>query len=185
VDAEGQDYLNRICAASQRMGLLIDDLLGLSRITRRKMESVDVNLSEIAKTCLKELEESESERQTDYKIDEALIAKGDEHLLGIMLQNLLNNAWKFTAKKSITKIIFGTMDIKGKKTYFLRDNGAGFNMDYADKLFGAFQRLHPTKEFEGIGIGLATVQRIINRHGGTIWAESKVDEGATFFFTLG
>jgi len=185
VDAEGKDYLDRICAASQRMGLLIDDLLGLSRITRRKMEVVDVNLSQIAKTCLEELKKSEPERQTDFKIDEGLIANGDEHLLRIMLQNLLNNAWKFTAKKPSTRIIFGAMDIKSKKAYFIRDNGAGFNMDYADKLFGAFQRLHPTKEFEGIGIGLATVQRIINRHGGSIWAEGKVDEGATFFFTLG
>ena len=184
VDAEGKDYLDRICAASQRMGQLIDDLLGLSRITRRKMAVVNVDLSQIVITCLKELKDSEPERQTDFKIDEALIVNGDEHLLRIMLQNLLNNAWKFSAKKPSTKIIFGTMDIKGKKTYFIRDNGAGFNMDYADKLFGAFQRLHPSKEFEGIGIGLATVQRIINRHGGSIWAESKEDEGATFFFTL-
>ena len=185
VGAEGKDYLDRICAASQRMGLLIDDLLGLSRITRRKMESVNVDLSQIVITCLKELKENEPERETDFKIEEALIVNGDEHLLRIMLQNLLNNAWKFSAKKPSTEIIFGTMDIKGKKTYFIQDNGAGFNMDYADKLFGAFQRLHTSKEFEGIGIGLATVQRIINRHGGSIWAESKVDEGATFFFTLG
>ena len=148
------------------------------------MAVVNVDLSQIAITCLKELKDSEPERQTDFKIDEALIVNGDEHLLRIMLQNLLNNAWKFTAKKPSTKIVFGTMDIKGKKAYFIRDNGAGFNMDYADKLFGAFQRLHPSKEFEGIGIGLATVQRIINRHGGSIWAESKEDEGATFFFTL-
>jgi len=185
VDAEGKDYLNRICAASERMGVLIDDLLGLSRITRRKIEvTTNVDLSEIAKACLEELKGREPERQTEFKIDGPLFVNGDAHLLRIMLQNLLNNAWKFAAKKPLTKIIFGTMDIKGKKVWFIRDNGAGFSMDYADMLFGAFQRLHSTKEFEGTGIGLATVQRIINRHGGSIWAESKVDEGATFFFTL-
>jgi signal transduction histidine kinase len=185
IDAEGKDYLNRICSASQRMGLLIDDLLGLSRITRRKMEVVtNVDLSQIAKACLEELKESEPERQNELKIDEQLIVSGDSHLLRIMLQNLLNNAWKFTAKKPLTKITFGTIDIKGEKVCFIRDNGAGFDMEYADKLFGAFQRLHPSKEFDGIGIGLATVKRIINRHGGSIWVEAKVDEGATFFFTL-
>lgn len=185
LDDDGKDYLIRICAATERMGSLIDDLLGLSRITRQKMQIVDIKLSRLLHPMIKELKESEPERQAEFIIDETMIANGDEHLLQIMLQNLMNNAWKFTAKKQDTKITIGITDTKGNKTFFIRDNGAGFDMKYADKLFGAFQRLHSQKEFEGVGVGLATVQRIINRHGGNVWAEGKVNEGATFFFTLG
>jgi len=185
LDAQGKDFLNRICAASQRMSTLIDDLLGLSRITRQEMKIGPVDLSQMVQTIVDELKEREPERPVEMVIEPAIKTTGDKRLLEVMLVNLLGNAWKFTAKKSSTRITFGSTRIKDRKTLFLRDNGAGFDMAYADKLFGAFQRLHANHEFEGSGIGLATVQRIINRHGGTVWAEAKVDEGATFFFTLG
>ncbi len=185
LDNDGKDYLIRICSAADRMATLIDDLLGLSRITRRRMQIVDINLNQLITPIIKELKKSNPARHADFVINETLMTKGDEHLLQIMMQNLMNNAWKFTARKPSTKITMGVTVIKDKKIFFIRDNGAGFNMEYADKLFGAFQRLHSQKEFEGTGIGLATVQRIINRHGGNIWAEGKVNEGATFYFSLG
>lgn len=184
LDTQGKNYLDRICKASERMGSLIDDMLGLSRITRSKMQMTQINLGKLVIPIMEELKDTDLDRQANFIIDQTILVKGDEHLLRIMLQNLLGNAWKFTAKKAETTITIGTEDIDGKTAYFVRDNGAGFNMEYADKLFGAFQRLHSQKEFEGVGIGLATVQRIINRHGGSIWAKGKVNQGATFFFTL-
>ena len=185
LDAQGKDFLNRICDASQRMGMLIDDMLSLSRITRQDMKYSHVDLGQMAKNIIDELKEQEPERQAELVVEEDLMVLGDEQLLGIALGNLMGNAWKFTAKEPSTKILLGKTHTKGKKTCFVRDNGVGFDMAYVNKLFGAFQRLHPSSEFEGTGIGLATVQRVIHKHGGTVWATGNVGEGATFFFTLG
>ncbi|HLF04875.1 MAG TPA: ATP-binding protein [Dehalococcoidia bacterium] len=184
LDAPGKEYVARVRTASQRMGQLIDDLLGLSRMTRNKMQVEEVNLSEIARTVAAELKERQSQRQVESVIAPDLVVKGDGKLLRIALENLLGNAWKFTSKQSHPRIEFGVTQSEGKPAYFVRDNGAGFDMAYAGKLFGAFQRLHQANEFEGTGIGLATVQRIIHRHGGKVWAEGAVGQGATFYFTL-
>lgn len=178
------DYLNRIRAASQRMGELIDDLLHLSRLTRSEMHRTHVNLSDIAGEILDELREGEPERRSEVSVAPQVEVEGDARLLRVAMENLLSNAWKFTCERDITRIYFGVTEIGGQLVCFVRDNGAGFNMEYADKLFTAFQRLHATTEFEGTGIGLATVQRIIHRHGGKIWAEGEVGKGATFYFTL-
>ncbi len=184
LNTAGKDYLNRIRNASQRMALLIDDLLSLSRVTRRKIKLERVDLTELAKSITKDLEKTEPAREAEFVVQEGIIANGDAHLLGIMLENLLNNAWKFTSKTTSAKIEFGTTNINGQDACFVRDNGVGFDMAYADKLYGAFQRLHSDKEFPGTGIGLATVKRIISQHGGKIWVESKVGKGATFYFKL-
>ncbi len=184
LDAEGQDYLRRVQAASKRMGQLIDDLLKLSRLTRGEMNRETINLSDLAHEIEGELQKMQSERQVEFIITPGLVAYGDARLLRIALENLLSNAWKFTGKQPKARIEIGQIEIEDKLAYFVRDNGAGFDMAYADKLFGAFQRLHSSKEFEGTGIGLATVQRIIHRHGGQVWAEGAVDQGATFYFTL-
>ena len=143
-----------------------------------------VDLSGIVKTILAELQKMEPERQVEGVISEGVVAHGDGRLLRVVLENLLGNAWKFTAKRSQGRIDFGITLHDGKTAYFVQDNGAGFDMAYSDKLFGAFQRLHGMKEFPGTGIGLATVQRVIHRHGGRVWAEGEVEKGATFFFTL-
>ncbi len=184
LDDEGTDFLKRIRTASQKMARLIDDMLKLSRLTRDSMQYTTVNMSEIADEIIKEHKESEPERQVEFINSAGLIVNGDQQLLHAALENLLGNAWKFTSLKNDARIEFGTELIDEKKVYFIRDNGAGFDMNYADKLFGAFQRLHAATEFPGTGIGLAIVQRVINRHGGKIWAESEVDRGSTFFFTL-
>jgi signal transduction histidine kinase len=184
LDANGQDHLRRVRAASQRMGQLIDDLLNLSRVTRAEMCRETVNLSDLAQTIAAELQETQPKRQVEFAITEGLVTNGDVHLLRAVLENLLDNAWKFTSKHPRARIEFGVTQIEGRPVYFVRDDGAGFDMAYADKLFGAFQRLHSRAEFEGNGIGLATVQRIIHRHGGRIWAEGLVEQGATFYFTL-
>jgi len=184
LDAQGQDYLRRVRLASQRMGQLIDDLLNLSRLTRSEMHYEEVDLSALAREVATRLQESQLEREVAWVIADGLSARGDAHLLSIMLENLLSNAWKFTGKQPHPRIEVGTLDVEGSVTYFVRDNGAGFDMAYADKLFQAFQRLHQADEFEGTGVGLATVQRIVHRHGGRIWAEGEVGKGATFYFTL-
>lgn len=184
LDDEGKDYLNRVRLASQRMSVLIDDLLNLSRVTRDEMHHENVNLSTLAQKLTRELQESQPERHVNFTIARGLVAKGDANLLQVALENLLANAWKFSRTREWASIEFGCAKTNGKRTYFVRDNGVGFDMAYAGKLFGAFQRLHSPKEFEGSGIGLATVKRIVNRHGGTIWAESAVDQGTTFYFTL-
>lgn len=184
VDEQGKDFLGRIRAASQRMGQLIDDLLELSRITRIEMHRETVDLTALAQTIAKELQEREPQRRVEFVIAQGAVADGDSRLLRVALDNLLGNAWKFTAKRPDARIEFGITRHKGGTAYFVRDNGAGFDMTYADKLFDAFQRLHKPTEFPGIGIGLATVQRVIRRHGGSIWAEGAVGKGATFFFTL-
>jgi len=184
LDDEGKDYLNRVRSASQRMSVLIDDLLNLSRVTRYEMHHENVNLSALAQNLTRELQQSQPERHVNFTIARGLVAKGDANLLQVALENLLVNAWKFSRTRECAKIEFGRTRTNGQHAYFVRDNGVGFDMAYADKLFGAFQRLHSPNEFEGSGIGLATVRRIVNRHGGIIWAESAVDQGATFYFTL-
>jgi len=184
LDEEGKDYLQRVRSASQRMGELIDDILSLSRVTRGEMRYEAVDLSTLAETIRTELQQSQPERQVEFIITPGLVAKGDSHLLRAALDNLLGNAWKFTKTRAPARLEFGMVKNNDQLAYFVRDNGVGFDMAYAEKLFGAFQRLHSPSEFEGTGIGLATVQRIIHRHGGNIWAESVVDQGTTFYFTL-
>ena len=184
LDDEGKDHLNRVRSNTQRMGELIDDLLSLSRVTRSEMRWEQVDLSGLAQTIAAELREREPERQVEFAIADGVTSHGDSHLLRVALENLLGNAWKFTGKHPSARIEFGATSDQGQQAYFVRDDGAGFDMTYADKLFGAFQRLHPGTDFTGTGIGLATVQRVIHRHGGRIWAEGAVEQGATFFFTL-
>lgn len=184
LDEQGQKYLRRVRAASQRMGDLIDDLLALSRLTRTEMHSERVNLSELAQIIVRELSQAEPDRPVEFAIAGGLEVQADAALIRVALENLFNNAWKFTAKHPSTRIELGVEAHNGQPVYFVRDDGAGFDMAYADKLFGAFQRLHTPAEFAGTGIGLATVQRIIHRHGGHVWAEGAVDQGATFYFTL-
>lgn len=185
LDDQGKDYLNRVRAATQRMGHLIDDMLTLSRVTRVEMQRGTVDLSALAADVFAELQKSEPERKVDWRIESGLVAQGDAQLLRVALVNLLGNAWKFTGKTANAKIEFGAMrNSDGATDFFVRDNGAGFDMTYAGKLFGAFQRLHLISEFPGTGIGLATVQRIIHRHGGRVWAEGAVGKGATFYFSF-
>lgn len=181
---ESVDYLKRIRKASIRMGDLIDDLLELSRVSRSEIRFETVSVSDMVRALLNDLAAAEPERKVDVRIQGDLAARGDPVLLQTALQNLLGNAWKFSARQAHPRIEFGARDEGGERIFYVRDNGAGFDMRYADKLFAAFQRLHKPEDFEGTGIGLATVNRIIHLHGGRIWAESRVGEGATFFFTL-
>ena len=166
------------------MGQLIDDMLSLSRVGRAEMQREPVDLTALARAITGRLRETGPERLVEFVIQEGLTAVGDPQLLEIALSNLLDNAWKFTGKRPEGLIEFGRMQLEGQPVFFVRDNGAGFDPAYADKLFGAFQRLHKASEFPGTGIGLATVQRILHRHGGRVWAEAAVDQGATFYFTL-
>jgi len=187
---QGQHYLNRIQRNTSHMGQLIDDLLSLSRISRREMKQDVVKLSGLAHEIAAELRAQDSQREVRFEVEEQLEARGDAGLIRIVLQNLLANAWKFTSTRPQAHIQFGQIHASNDPTaegpvYFVKDNGVGFDMAYANKLFGAFQRLHSAEEFPGTGIGLATVQRIIHRHGGRIWVESELDKGATFYFTLG
>jgi signal transduction histidine kinase len=184
LDEAGRDSLQRVRAATQRMGTLIDDLLKLARLTRSEMRTEVVDLSRIAGDIAAELHRSTPERQVEFIIAQGLEARGDTRLLRVAVENLLRNSWKYTAKQPQPRIEFGSVEGNGERVFLVRDNGAGFDMQYADKLFGVFQRLHSATEFEGTGIGLATVRRIITRHGGRIWAEGAVDQGATFYFTL-
>jgi PAS domain S-box-containing protein len=230
LDPEGTDSLERIVAATQRMGRLIDDMLNLSRVTRAELKREEINLSGLAGNIADMLRKTQPGRQAEIIIAEDLVAQGDEHLLTIVLENLLGNAWKFTGKNSNTVIEFGATNFEmrnaecglekfgmrnaecgvkdqesgtdnrpeavsqsalqnpksalGKVVYFVKDNGAGFDMSYAGKMFNPFQRLHSVKEFPGTGIGLATVKRIINRHGGSVWIEAEVNRGTTVYFTL-
>ena len=184
VDEAGRESLQRVRAASQRMGMLIDDLLKLARVTRAEIRTEDVDLSGMAREIVADLQRTTPERQVEFDIAPGLTARGDTRLLRVALDNLLRNSWKYTAKQPAPRVEFRSADANGGRTFMVRDNGAGFDMKYADKLFGVFQRLHSAADFEGTGIGLATVRRIINRHGGRIWAEGAVDQGATFYFTL-
>ena len=184
LDAAARGHLDRVRAASQRMAGLIDDLLGLSRVTRAELRRERVDLSALAQSVAAELQEADPKREVEFAIAPGLVVEADPHLLRLVLENLLGNARKYTAKRPHARIEFGATERDGRLAYYVRDNGAGFDMAYAGKLFGAFQRLHSAAEFEGTGIGLATVQRIIHRHGGRVWAEGVVGEGATFSFTL-
>ena len=185
LDDRGRHYLQRIQANSKRMSDLIDALLQLSRVTRSQMKLINVNLSAIALEIIEELQAQEPERQVQIVIAPDLQTKGDPQLLRIVLSNLLHNAWKYTSNRSHSQIEFGLIrENVSQPTFFIRDNGAGFDSEYADKLFTAFQRLHNQEEFPGTGIGLATVQRIIYRHGGKVWAEGECDRGASIYFSL-
>lgn len=183
-DEQAKNYFMRVKNASQQMGLLIDDLLKLARLSRIEMYLEITNLSALAESIITEHKALNPDRKVNFLIQPEIVAKVDRNLMQIALQNLLANAWKYTKNQPETKIEFGTFQKDKKTVYFIQDNGVGFDMKYADKLFGAFQRLHSITEFEGTGIGLATVQRIIRRHHGTIWANGEVNKGATFFFTL-
>ena len=183
LDARGREFLRRACESSQHMDRLIEDLLKLSRVGRSELQRQEVDLSTVCSQIAAELQHSEPKRSVDFVITPGLKALADERLLRIVLDNLLRNAWKFTGKKRKARIEFGVTEQR-PKAFFIRDDGAGFDMAYADRLFGVFQRLHSSNEFPGTGVGLATVQRIINRHGGRAWAESGVERGATFYFTL-
>jgi PAS domain S-box-containing protein len=185
LDESGKNTIARIQQASRRMGQLINDLLELSRVTRADFARHEVNLSALAENCAAELKAQDTKRLVEFEIAANMVVQGDKSLLKIALDNLLNNAYKFTGQRERAAIQVGELNSDGKRTYFVRDNGAGFNMDYAGKLFTPFRRLHGSHEFPGSGIGLTIVQRIINRHGGRIWADAVIDQGATFYFTLG
>jgi signal transduction histidine kinase len=184
LDDPGKNFLQQVRNASQEMAQLIDDVLQLARVTRSEMRKEFVNLSELAAGVVADLQKMERRPNVIVNIEAGLSAQGDKRLLRIVLANLLGNAWKFTSQRRDTEIAFGEGQQNGDTFYFVRDNGAGFDMTYANKLFGAFQRLHTAGEFEGTGIGLATVQRIIHRHGGSVWAEGEMNNGATFYFAL-
>jgi light-regulated signal transduction histidine kinase (bacteriophytochrome) len=183
-DEQGKHYLHRIRSGTQRMGQLIDDLLTLSRVTRTEMHREQIDLSMVAEKVAAELREEEPQRDLEFSIEPGLAAACDAHLARIVVENLLRNAWKFTSKKSTARIEFASADVEGKLAFVVRDDGAGFDSKYKAKLFGAFQRLHSDREFPGTGIGLATVHRIIRRHGGEVWAEGAEGKGASFYFTL-
>jgi len=184
LDAAGKEDLQTVRKASQRMGHLIDDLLRLSQINRGEMRWTEVNLSQLAGQVAGELTQAEPGREVEFVIAPDCVAGGDAGLLHIVLENGLGNAWKYTSKKSSAKIEFGRTESAKAPAYFIRDNGCGFEMKYAHKLFGAFQRLHSASEFPGTGIGLASVQRVIHRHGGQVWIEGKLGQGTTLYFTL-
>ncbi|TAK18672.1 MAG: response regulator [Myxococcaceae bacterium] len=184
LDAEGRKYLSFVREAAQQMAQLIDDLLALSRVTRSELRDGEVNLSELARSALARLQRSHPDRRVDVVIQDGLTSHGDSRLLAVMFDNLLGNAWKFTGKREEARIEFGAAAGDGHPVYFVRDNGAGFDAAYVSKLFGVFQRLHSAAEFEGTGVGLATVRRVVSRHKGRVWAEGAIDRGATFSFTL-
>ena len=185
LDNNGKDYLSRVRKAAQHMAQLIDDILLLSRVSRYKLSISEINLSTMAMESITTLQELQPAREADVKIEPNITAKGDQRLLKIVLDNLLGNAWKYTGKCDKAIIEFGQRKENNKTVYYVKDNGVGFEMQYAEKMFGPFQRLHTLDEFPGTGIGLATVKRIIQHHNGEIWAEGKLGEGATFYFTLG
>ena len=184
LDDTGKSFLQRVRKATQKMGLLIDDMLKLSRITRAEMKRGAVNLSGMVRKITVSHQKDNPDRAVDVTVQEEIVAQGDPYLLKIAMENLVDNAFKFTGKKAHPRIEFGAVNKDGETCYFIRDNGAGFDMAYVNKLFGAFQRLHTSDEFPGTGIGLATVQRVIHRHGGRVWAEGEIGKGATFHFTL-
>ena len=182
---EGKEHLVRVRTAAQNMARLLDGLLGLSRIARAEIHRETVDLSALARETAEELKGSGPERRVEFTIQEGAVANGDVRMLRTVMENLVGNAWKFTSKRAQATIEFGARQDEGRRVYFVRDDGVGFDGAYVGKLFGAFQRLHGATEYEGTGIGLATVQRIVARHGGRVWAEGSVDAGATFYFTLG
>jgi light-regulated signal transduction histidine kinase (bacteriophytochrome) len=185
LSGSGLDYLQRVRGAAQRMTGLIDGLLGLSRVGRAELRPANVDLTILANAVMGDLEEADSARAVTFIRPDELAARGDPRLLRVVLENLLGNAWKFTSRREAARIELGLSQAGERPAYFVRDNGAGFDMAYSERLFGAFQRLHNPADFPGTGMGLATVKRIVNRHGGRLWAEGEVDGGATFYFTLG
>ncbi len=185
LDEEGKKNFARVRAAAQRMALLIDDLLSLSRVSRTELRREPVNLTRMVRAVAERLRATDTQRDVEIVVEEGLMADGDANLLLAVMENLLVNAFKFTSPRPKAHIEVGVTAKHGQVVYFVRDDGVGFDMAYAGKLFGAFQRLHGVAEFPGTGIGLATVQRIVRRHGGQVWAEGEVARGATFFFTLG
>lgn len=184
LDDQGRLYIDRVRSETQRMGQLIDDMLQLSRLTRTEMVREEVDLSSLALSVADRLKREAPRRQVDFLIQPDVIVMGDPHLLEAVFTNLLGNAFKFTSKRAEARIEFGQTELLGQRVFFVRDNGAGFDMTYAQKLFGAFQRMHKASEFPGTGVGLAIVQRVIHRHGGRVWAEAEVGLGASFYFTL-
>lgn len=182
LDDVGQDYLRRINNAAKKMGELIDGMLILSHLSRQERKKENVDLSEMSREILSELQKDEPERKVEINIADDLSVEADKALMFALMENLLENAWKYTSRISHPKITVGSEMIDNKKVFFVKDNGAGFNMKFVDMLFGAFQRLHAPAEFSGTGIGLATSKRIIDRHGGKIWATAEIDKGATFYF---
>jgi light-regulated signal transduction histidine kinase (bacteriophytochrome) len=184
LDEQGKDYLNRMNLNATRMSQLIDDLLSLSRISRQEIERTKLDLSKIASLIVRDLRASDPSRSVEVRIAEGLSAYGDENLITIVLTNLLGNAWKFTSKTAGARIEFDTLLQDGRNIYYIRDNGAGFDEQRREKMFLPFHRLHSEKEFEGTGIGLAIVKRVIHRHGGDIWAEGTTGKGATVYFRL-
>jgi PAS domain S-box-containing protein len=185
LDAEGQSHLRRVRNAAQRMALLIDDLLKLSRLTRAELNRERVDLSALARNIGDKLAETAPARTVELRVADGMLANADPRLLGVLVENLLDNAWKFTRACVPARVEVGTCEHAGRRAFFVRDNGVGFDMTYVDKLFGVFQRLHSAADYEGAGIGLATVQRVAHRHGGRAWADGAIDKGATFYFTLG
>jgi PAS domain S-box-containing protein len=184
LDEQGQHYLERLSAASERMAELIDDLLLLSHVARAELKKSKVDLTALARSIMQELQKTQPERQVEFVLAPGLAASGDPNLMRTLLENLLSNAWKFTSKNPQARIEFGMTYHDDKPVFLIQDNGAGFDMTYADKLFKPFQRLHSLAEFPGTGIGLASVRRIVHRHGGRAWAKGKPNEGATFYFTI-
>jgi light-regulated signal transduction histidine kinase (bacteriophytochrome) len=184
LDEQGKDYISRILRGSEKMSKLIDDLLHLSRISRQEMQRTEVDISKMASAVAAELRESDPGRKVEVDITGGLTAFADPRLIEIVLSNLLGNAWKFTSKTGNAGIAVGTLEQDGKTVFFVKDNGAGFNPQYREKMFWPFQRLHTEREFEGTGIGLAIVERIVRRHGGRVWAEGETGKGATVYFTL-
>ena len=182
--ADDLDHLERVRLAAQRMAALLDDLLGLSRTSRRDLNRVEVDLSTLATSLLDELRDAHPKRKVEAVVAPRLTARADHELVRVILSSLLSNAWKFTGRRDDARIDVGASEKDGERVFFVRDNGAGFDMSYAEHLFGAFQRMHSAEEFEGNGIGLATVQRLVTLHGGRVWAEAAVEKGATLYFTL-
>ncbi|MHA1125251.1 MAG: ATP-binding protein, partial [Candidatus Heimdallarchaeota archaeon] len=184
VDATGQDYLNRIRGATKRMGFLIDDILDLSRLTRKEITMEEINFSKLVNEIVKEFKRNDLDRAITINVQKNIKVRADSTLLRTVMENLIGNAWKFTSKKENATIEIGSAFLNNETTYYVKDNGVGFDKTYADKLFAVFQRLHSLSEFTGTGIGLAIVQRVISKHNGNIWAESELNQGATFYFTL-
>jgi light-regulated signal transduction histidine kinase (bacteriophytochrome) len=185
LDDYARDCLHRVRTGAEKMSLLINDLLNLSRVSRSALRIEPVNLTGLARGLERDLRRRDPARKIDIHIADGLSVRGDKRLLTIACTNLIENAWKYTARQPEARVVFGQEHQHGEEVFFVRDNGAGFDMAYAGKLFGPFQRLHDESEFDGTGIGLATVQRVISRHRGRIWVEAAVNHGATFFFTLG
>jgi light-regulated signal transduction histidine kinase (bacteriophytochrome) len=184
-DERAQKYLDRVRSEAQRMGRLIDDMLQLSRVTRSEMQLVPVDLTGVAQSVADRLSAANAGRDIQFLIEPGLTVVGDARLLEVALTNLMANAVKFTGPRAHARIAFAKTGHNGQQVFLVRDNGVGFDMVYANKLFTAFQRLHRTSEFPGSGIGLATAQRVIHRHAGRVWAEAQIDQGATFYFTIG